>query len=683
MIENKLALLAIPLLPLAGAILAGFLGPRLGRAFAHSVTIFGVLAAFILSCFVFQDVQAGKSFNGSIYTWLVTDGIKLEVGFMIDSLTVMMMLVVTFVSLMVHIYTIGYMAEDDGYTRFFCYISLFTFAMLMLVMSNNFLQLFFGWEAVGLVSYLLIGFWYKRPTAIYANLKAFLVNRVGDFGFLLGIGLIFAYMGSLDYVTVFNAAPIFKETLVSLFPDISWSLLTVICICLFIGAMGKSAQFPLHVWLPDSMEGPTPISALIHAATMVTAGIFMVARMSPLFEMSQAALSFVLVIGAITAFFMALIAIVQYDIKRVVAYSTLSQLGFMTMALGASAYSVGIFHLMTHAFFKAVLFLGAGSVIMAMHHEQDMRKMGGLRKYLPITYITVLIGALANAGFPPFAGFFSKDSIIEAIHASTTPGAKFAYLAALGGVFVGGLYSFRLVFFAFHGKERFGHDDHHGHGHDAAHADHEHHGLAPGQKPHESPWVVTVPLILLAVPSVVIGYIAIEPMLYGGFFGSAIKATETMAELKGQFHGAWAMILHGFTAPPFWLALAGAAVAWYGYIVKPELPGIIRSKLGFFVNILDQKYGFDRFNDWFFASGARKLGASLWRFGDVTIIDGIMVNGTAKLIGWFSGVARQVQTGYVYTYAFTMIFGVFALLTWFEWQQLSGIVSKLFQSASR
>ncbi len=683
MIENKLALLAIPLLPLVGAILAGFLGPRVGRAFAHSVTIFGVLAAFILSCFVFQDVQAGKSFNGSIYTWLVSDGIKLEVGFMIDPLSVMMMLVVTFVSLMVHIYTIGYMAEDEGYTRFFGYISLFTFAMLMLVMSNNFLQLFFGWEAVGLVSYLLIGFWYKRPTAIYANLKAFLVNRVGDFGFLLGIGLIFAYMGSLDYVTVFNAAPIFKETLVSLFPDTSWSLLTVICICLFIGAMGKSAQFPLHVWLPDSMEGPTPISALIHAATMVTAGIFMVARMSPLFEMSQAALSFVLVIGAITAFFMALIAIVQYDIKRVVAYSTLSQLGFMTMALGASAYSVGIFHLMTHAFFKAVLFLGAGSVIMAMHHEQDMRKMGGLRKYLPITYITVLIGALANAGFPPFAGFFSKDSIIEAIHASNTPGAKFAYLAALGGVFVGGLYSFRLVFFAFHGKERFGHDDHHAHGHDAAHADHAHHGLAPGQKPHESPWVVTVPLILLAVPSVVIGYIAIEPMLYGGFFGNAIKATETMAELKGQFHGAWGMILHGFTAPPFWLALAGAAVAWYAYIVKPELPRAIRSKLSFFVNILDQKYGFDRFNDWFFASGARKLGASLWRFGDVTIIDGIMVNGTAKLIGWFSGVARQVQTGHVYTYAFTMIFGVFALLTWFEWQQLSGIVSKLFQSASR
>ncbi len=669
MIENKLALLAIPLLPLLGAVLAGFAGPRLGRAFAHSVTIFGVTAALVLSCFVFQDVQAGKSFNGAIYTWLVTDGIKLEIGFMVDALTVMMMLVVTFVSLMVHIYTIGYMAEDDGYTRFFGYISLFTFSMLMLVMSNNFLQLFFGWEAVGLVSYLLIGFWYTRPTAIYANLKAFLVNRVGDFGFLLGIGLVFAYMGSLDYATVFNAAPVFKDTLVTLFPDASWSLLTVICICLFIGAMGKSAQFPLHVWLPDSMEGPTPISALIHAATMVTAGIFMVARMSPLFELSEAALSFVLIIGAITAFFMALIAIVQYDIKRVVAYSTLSQLGYMTMALGAGAYSAGIFHLMTHAFFKAVLFLGAGSVIIAMHHEQDMRKMGGLRKYMPITYFTMLIGALANAGFPPFAGFFSKDSIIEAIHASHTPGHTIAYLAALGAVFVGGLYSFRLVFYAFHGKERFGADAHHGDAHADSHADahakddHEHHGLAHGEKPHESPWVVTLPLIFLAIPSVVIGYFTIEPMLYGSFFGDAIKATETMTELKNKFHGATAMMLHGLTALPFWLALAGAATAWYCYVANPELPAKIRSKLSFFVNILEQKYGFDRFNDWFFASGALKMGLGLWKFGDVTIIDGIMVNGTAKLIGWFSGVARKVQTGHVYTYAFTMILGVFGFLS--------------------
>jgi NADH-quinone oxidoreductase subunit L len=659
MIENKLALLAIPLLPLLGAVLAGFFG-KLGRAFAHSVTILGVFAAFALSCLVFQDVQAGKTFNGTVYTWMVTGGISFQVGFLIDALTATMMLVVTFVSLMVHVYTIGYMAEDDGYTRFFAYISLFTFSMLMLVMSNNFLQLFFGWEAVGLVSYLLIGFWFKRPTAIYANMKAFLVNRVGDFGFLLGIGLVFATLNTLDYAETFKLAASIKDATIEILPGSQWSLLTVICICLFIGAMGKSAQFPLHVWLPDSMEGPTPISALIHAATMVTAGIFMVARMSPLFEMSETALSFVLIIGSITAFFMALIAIVQYDIKRVVAYSTLSQLGYMTMALGAGAYSAGIFHLMTHAFFKAVLFLGAGSVIIAMHHEQDMRKMGGLRKYMPITYLTVLIGALANAGFPPFAGFFSKDTIIEAIHASHTPGAKIAYFAALAGVFIGALYSFRLVFFAFHGEERFAkpsHDDHH-------HDDHgEHHGLAPGQKPHETAWVVTVPLILLAIPSVLIGWVTIEPMLYGGYFRDAIAMTETMAELKNEFHGAGAMVLHGLTSLPFWLAVAGAGTAWICYILKPELPGKIRTALAFPVKILEEKYGFDRFNDWFFAGGARALGKGLWKIGDVTIIDGIMVNGTARLIGWFSGVARNVQTGHVYTYAFTMILGVFVLLS--------------------
>ena len=665
MIENKLALLSIPLLPLAGAILAGFIAPILGksegkpgRAFAHSVTILGVLGAFIVSCFVFQDVLAGKTFNGSVYTWMVSGGIKLEVGFLVDSLTAMMMLVVTFVSLMVHIYTIGYMAEDEGYTRFFAYISLFTFSMLMLVMSNNFMQLFFGWEAVGLVSYLLIGFWYTRPTAIYANLKAFLVNRVGDFGFLLGIGLVFAYFGTLDYATAFTRAPEFKDAIIELIPGWQWSLITVTCICLFIGAMGKSAQFPLHVWLPDSMEGPTPISALIHAATMVTAGIFMVARMSPLFEMSETALSFVLIIGAITAFFMALIAIVQYDIKRVVAYSTLSQLGYMTMALGAGAYSAGVFHLMTHAFFKAVLFLGAGSVIIAMHHEQDMRKMGGLRKYLPITYFTMLIGALANAGFPPFAGFFSKDTIIDAIHLSHTPGHSIAYIAALLGVFIGALYSFRLVFFAFHGEERFGKDHHH------AHDTHDHHhGLAAGEKPHETPWVVTLPLILLAIPSIAIGGWLIEPMLYGGYFDGAIKVSETMRELKEEFPGVGAMMLHALQTLPFWFAVAGAATAWYCYIINPELPGKIRTMFALPVKILEEKYYFDRFNDWFFASGARKLGAALWKFGDVTIIDGFFVNGTARVIGWSSGVVRKMQTGYLHTYAFTMIIGVFGLLT--------------------
>jgi NADH-quinone oxidoreductase subunit L len=555
-----------------------------------------------------------------------------------------MMVVVTFVSLMVHVYTIGYMADDPGYQRFFAYISLFTFSMLMLVMADNFLQLFFGWEAVGLVSYLLIGFWFKRPTAIYANLKAFLVNRVGDFGFLIGIGFVFAAFGTLDYAAVFKAAPNFAGTLVELIPGAEWSLLTVICVGLFIGAMGKSAQFPLHVWLPDSMEGPTPISALIHAATMVTAGIFMVARMSPLFELSQAALSFVIMIGAITAFFMALIAIVQVDIKRVVAYSTLSQLGYMTMALGAAAYPVAIFHLMTHAFFKAVLFLGAGSVIIALHHEQDMRKMGGLRRYMPITYLTVLIGALANAGLPPFAGFFSKDSIIEALHLSQTPGAAFAHVLALAGVFVGGFYSFRLVFFAFHGKERF--ESHDGHG-----------------APHETPWVVTLPLILLAIPSVAIGWVTIQPMLYGGWFDGSIAATATMAAMAREFHGAGAMVLHAFGTLPFWLALGGAGLAGYLYLVRPDLPAVIKAKSGVLATILERKYGFDDFNDWFFAGGARGLGNGLWMWGDRTIIDGLMVNGTAKLVGWFANLARRVQTGYVYHYAFTMIIGVFALLT--------------------
>jgi NADH-quinone oxidoreductase subunit L len=659
MIENKLALLAIPLLPLLGAILAGFLGRTLGRAFAHSVTILGVLGAFILSVFVFQDVLAGKTFNGAIYTWLVTDGIRFEIGFLVDSLTATMMLVVTFVSLMVHIYTIGYMKDDDGYTRFFAYISLFTFAMLMLVMANNFLQLFFGWEAVGLVSYLLIGFWYKRPTAIKANLKAFLVNRVGDFGFLIGIGLIFAYFGTLDYKATFALAQNFKDTIISPVPGWEWSLITAICIGLFIGAMGKSAQFPLHVWLPDSMEGPTPISALIHAATMVTAGIFMVSRMSPLFEMSDTALSFVLIIGAITALFMGFLGIVQNDIKRVVAYSTLSQLGYMTVALGVSAYSVAIFHLMTHAFFKALLFLGAGSVIMGMHHNQDMRYMGGAWKYMKITWITSLIGSLALIGTPFFAGFYSKDSIIEAVKHATIPGAGFAYFAVVAGVFVTAFYSFRMYFMVFHGKERYD-DMHH------AHDDHEHHGLAKGDKPHESPWVVWVPLVLLAIPSVVIGFIAIEPMLFGKFFKDVIiiyPTHDSLAGLREHFHSAAGMALHGLQTVPFWLAVAGVVTAWFFYLKRPDIPAAIKHKFSAINTLLENKYYLDQFNETVFAGGARKLGYALWKFGDVTIIDGIMVNGTAKVIGWFSGVARNIQTGYLYSYAFWMILGVFGLLT--------------------
>ena len=650
---QKLYLL-VPLAPLAGALVSGLLCRRISNRVAHAVTILCMIVSTIAAGVVFRDVLDGNTFNGSLYTWLESESARFEVGFLIDRLSATMMLVVTFVSLMVHVYTIGYMHEDPGYNRFFSYISLFTFSMLMLVMSNNFLQLFFGWEAVGLVSYLLIGFWYTRPTAIYANLKAFLVNRVGDFGFLLGIALVLMYFGTLDYAKVFAQAGTLSGNTIEIIPGHAWSLLTVTCILLFVGAMGKSAQFPLHVWLPDSMEGPTPISALIHAATMVTAGIFMVSRMSPLFELSPTALSFVLVIGAITAFFMALIAMTQYDIKRVVAYSTLSQLGYMTMALGASAYSAAMFHLVTHAFFKAVLFLGAGSVIIAMHHEQDMRKMGGLRKYLPVTYLTVLIGAWANAGLPPFAGFFSKDTIIEAVHAAQAAGVAggtFALLAALGGVFAGGFYSFRLVFYAFHGKERFDSHAHDAHGH--------------GGPPHESPLVVTLPLVMLAIPSVCAGWL-LGSVVFGDYFGSSIFVASEhgwMARLASDFHGIMPMIVHSFSTLPFWLALAGAGTAFYLYIVNPDLPAVIRTKLGFIVRILEDKYGFDRFNDWFFAGGARGLGGGLWRIGDVAIIDGFFVNGSARVIGWGSTVIRQFQSGYIYHYAFAMIIGILLLLS--------------------
>jgi NADH-quinone oxidoreductase subunit L len=643
--------LLVPLAPLAGAIVAGLFGRQVGRAGAHWAAIIGVAVSFAASCLIFMDVWRGNTFNGSVYTWLVSGGVRFEIGFLIDRLSALMMVVVTFVSLMVHVYTVGYMADDPGYQRFFAYIALFTFSMLMLVMANNFLQLFFGWEAVGLVSYLLIGFWYTRPTAIYANLKAFLVNRVGDFGFLLGVALVLAYFGTLDYAAVFSQAPSMAQRTIEVIPGAPWLLVTAICIGLFIGAMGKSAQFPLHVWLPDSMEGPTPISALIHAATMVTAGIFMVARMSPLFELSQTALSMVLIVGGITAFFMALIAMVQYDIKRVVAYSTLSQLGYMTVALGASAYSAAIFHLMTHAFFKAVMFLGAGSVIIALHHEQDMRKMGGLRKYMPVTYVTVLVGALANAGFPPFAGFFSKDTIIEAVQASHTFGAGFAWLMVLLGVFVGGFYSFRLVFYAFHGKERFATHGRDEHGHEL-HA------------PHESPLVVTVPLVLLAIPSIFSGWV-IGSVVFGDYFGGSIAISEAhpgVKELAEEFHGIWPMVAHAFSSLPFWLAAAGAAVAWYLYIGRPEMAAVVRRKAGVLVTILEEKYGLDRFNDWFFAGGARKFGTGLWRYGDVTFIDGIMVNGSAKLVGWFAGVVRWLQSGYIYHYAISMLIGVLLLM---------------------
>lgn len=652
--------LLIPMAPLAGAIIAGLFGKQIGRTASHCVTILGVAVAFIASLVVFQDVLAGNTFNGTLYTWATVGELKLEVGFLIDSLTATMMLVVTFVSLMVHIYTIGYMAEDPGYQRFFSYISLFTFSMLMLVMSNNFLQLFFGWEAVGLVSYLLIGFWYTRPTAIYANLKAFLVNRVGDFGFLLGIGLVAAFAGTLNYAEVFAKVPELTQLTV---PSTGWPLLTATCICLFIGAMGKSAQVPLHVWLPDSMEGPTPISALIHAATMVTAGIFMVSRMSPLFEHSEAALSFVMVIGATTALFMGFLGIIQNDIKRVVAYSTLSQLGYMTVALGASAYSAAVFHLMTHAFFKALLFLGAGSVIIGMHHDQDMRNMGGLRKYMPITWITSLIGSLALIGTPFFSGFYSKDAIIDAVRNSHLAGSGYAAFCLLAGVFVTAFYSFRMYFLVFHGKERWGHADD-GHHHDA-HADEHHHGLAKGEKPHESPWVVTLPLVLLAIPSVVIGFITIDPILFGDWFKQAITilpAHDTLAELRESFHGSAGLALHGLTTLPFWLALAGVASAWLFYMRMPHIPARIEASIKPIKTLLDNKYYFDRFNEIVFAGGARKLGTALWKGGDQCVIDGAVVNGSARFVGWVSGLSRYVQSGMIYQYAFWMIIGVVILL---------------------
>ncbi|MEK6662783.1 MAG: NADH-quinone oxidoreductase subunit L [Pseudomonadota bacterium] len=660
MLDMQTLYMTVPLAPLVGAVLAGLFGWLIGRTWSHRITILGVAVSCVASYQVFQDVQLGHTFNGAIYTWLTSGGMNFEIGFLIDKLSAMMMLVVTFVSLMVHIYTIGYMSEDPGYQRFFSYISLFTFSMLMLVMSNNFVQLFFGWEAVGLVSYLLIGFWYTKPTAIYANLKAFLVNRVGDFGFLLGIGLVLAYAGSLDYAQVFGQAGALAGQTIKLIPGQEWSLITVICILLFIGAMGKSAQFPLHVWLPDSMEGPTPISALIHAATMVTAGIFMVARMSPLFELSDTALSFVLVIGAITALFMGFLGIIQNDIKRVVAYSTLSQLGYMTVALGASAYSVAIFHLMTHAFFKALLFLAAGSVIIAMHHEQDIRKMGGLRKYMPITWITSLVGSLALIGTPFFSGFYSKDSIIEAVGASHLAGSGFAYFAVVAGVFVTAFYSFRMYFLVFHGKERFPvqdvehahHDDEHGH----------------GGTPHETPWVVWLPLVLLAIPSVFIGYFTVGPIVDGNWFGNAIQVSEAhpaMKELSEHFHDAWSMAAHSVGTLVFWLALGGVVTAYLLYMVFTEWPAKIAARFSIIYAILERKYGFDEFYSWFFAGGARRIGSGLWKQGDERVIDGWLVNGTAKLIGRFSGVVRQFQSGYIYHYAFAMLIGVFVLITWF------------------
>ncbi len=639
--------LAIVLAPLIGSIIAGIFNTYISRAVAHTVTIAGVGLSFILAVFVFKyfAFDDAQVYNETVYTWLVSDGIRFEIGFLVDNLTSMMLLVVSFVSLMVHLYTIGYMQEDPGYKRFFSYISLFTFSMYMLVMSNNFLQLFFGWEAVGLVSYLLIGFYYQKESAIFANMKAFLVNRVGDFGFILGIAAVLMVFNTLDYADVFSMANSKADLMIEIIPGSQWSMMTLMCILLFIGAMGKSAQVPLHVWLPDSMEGPTPISALIHAATMVTAGIFMVTRMSPLFELSETALSFIMVIGAITALFMGFLGVIQNDIKRVVAYSTLSQLGYMTVALGASAYSAAVFHLMTHAFFKALLFLAAGSVIIGMHHVQDIRQMGGLKKYMPITYWTSLLGTLALIGFPGFSGFFSKDSIIEAVHASHLVGSDFAYYAVLAGVFITALYSLRLFFIVFHGRERM--DQH--------------------TKAHlkESPWVVTVPLVLLAIPSVIIGGMTISSVLYGDYFSNVVfvqHGHDVLGHLKEEYHGPMAMVLHGVTSAPFFLMVAGIATAWVLYMKRPEWPAKIKNSFGLIYDILDNKYGFDAFNEKVIAGGTRGIGHVLSKFGDIMIIDGFVVNGSAKSVAWFSSIIRQVQTGYLYHYAFAMILGLIGLL---------------------
>ncbi len=639
--------LLIVLVPLGAAVITGLGGRYIGRSAAHWLCTGGVAFSFLASASILRQMLDGAPvLNEGVYTWALSDGIRMEVGFLIDNLTALMMTVVTFVSLAVHVYTIGYMRDDPGYQRFFAYISLFTFAMLMLVMSNNFLQLFFGWEAVGLVSYLLIGFWYKRPTAIFANLKAFVVNRIGDFGFIMGIAAVVYYTGSLDYSEVFARAPGMLGLEIYLTPGEPSKPITLICVSLFLGAMGKSAQVPLHVWLPDSMEGPTPISALIHAATMVTAGIFMVARMSPLFELSRDALNFVIVIGATTALFMGFLGVVNNDIKRVIAYSTLSQLGYMTVALGAGAYGAGIFHLMTHAFFKALLFLAAGSVIIAMHHEQDMRRMGGLRRYMPITYWTCLIGALALIGFPGLSGFFSKDIIIEAVKHSNISGAGYAYWCVLIGVFVTALYSFRLIFMTFHGRERM--DEH------------------TREHLHESPWVVTLPLIALAIPSIAIGWMTVGPVAFGDFFvGSIAQGAHGPYGLPSdEFHGSLAFMQHAFTSPPVYLAFAGIATAWYLYIKRPELPAVISARFSRLHRLLVNKYYFDWFNENVVAVGARAFGTGLWRRGDEAVIDGIMVNGTARAIGAIAMVVRRVQTGYLYHYAFAMIIGLSLLLGW-------------------
>ncbi len=647
------------LAPLVGAMIAGLFGRQVGRAGAHYSTIAGVAISTIAAIYVFWlfVFQGHAEYNASLYTWMVVDGVKFEIGFMIDKLSATMMLVVTFVSLMVHIYTIGYMDHDEDYDhddpyyqRFFSYISLFTFSMLSLVMANNFLQLFFGWEAVGLVSYLLIGFYMKRESAIQANLKAFLVNRVGDFGFILGIAVVYVYFNTMDYKEFFNQLATQKDVMIEIIPGVEWSMITLMLILLFVGAMGKSAQMPLHVWLPESMEGPTPISALIHAATMVTAGIFMVARLSPAYELSEVALSVVLIVGALTAFMMGLLGLIQQDIKRVVAYSTLSQLGYMTAALGASAYAGAMFHVLTHAFFKALLFLAAGSVIIAMHHIQDIRQMGGLKKYMPVTYWAMLIGSLALIGFPGFSGFFSKDSILLSLGYSDRFGADFAYMLLLAGVFITAFYSFRMFFIVFHGEES---------------------EYVRTHKIKESPLVVTVPLILLAIPAVLMGIPMFEPMLNGQYFAEAIQIkpeNDTMMMVYTEyFQGTFHLIWTSFASLPVILALSGVALAWFMYIKKPDMPAKLQKMCPRGYYMLDNAYGFDRLNEIVFVNGTRKLGAFFTKWVDVKLIDTGMVTNAFMAVAHSAQGLRRSQTGYMYHYAFVMIFGLLGMLIWVLW----------------
>lgn len=635
--------------PLLASIIAGLNGRVLGPRGAHTITIAGVALAFVAaSCLAkafFFDQEKDTSFVA--YQWASSGDLHIHVGFLLDHLSVLMMTVVTFVSLLVHIYSIGYMQGDAGYQRFFSYISLFTFAMLMLVSGDNLMQLFFGWEGVGLVSYLLIGFWFNRESANQGSLKAFLVNRVGDLGFIVGIATILSYTNSLDYATIFAQAPRLAAFNIALFPHHYISVVTLACCLLFVGAMGKSAQVPLHVWLPESMEGPTPISALIHAATMVTAGIYMVSRMSPLFEYSTTALSFVLIVGATGALFTGLLAVVQTDIKRVVAYSTLSQLGYMIASLGASAYAAGMFHLVTHACFKALLFLGAGSVIIAMHHDQDMRNMGGLRKYMPITYVTFLLGSLSLCAIPPFAGFFSKDAIIEAIGEADIFGSNYAYLCVLFGSFITALYTFRAFFMTFHTQERM--------------------DTKTREHLHESPWVVCLPLIILAIPSVTLGYQMVDAILYKNLLGNAIFVLPThdvLSEMHAHYEGSIQQILEAPQTLPFWFALAGIFTAWLAYVKFPELPKQVVQRVRWFYQILVLKYGFDAFNQWFFVRGGRGLGELLFRVGDVKLIDGYCVNGSGRGITWLSRITRRLQSGYLYHYALVMIASTLALLWW-------------------